>query len=225
MTTGTQALLVHSPLVGPSSMAFLGEALVAHGWSSTVPDLRAGVSTVDAFLELAAGCSPGPGVVLVGHSRAGAFLPALAALTGAAGSMFVDAVVPEDDGPSSPPTGLLDFVDQLPLTDGRLPPWHQWWPAEVLEEGIPDPVQRAAVVADIPAVPRAFYDASVPVPTGWRSQPCAYLHLCEAYDEDADRAAGWGWPMARFDGGHLDVVNTADLVAAEVVRLAARLGL
>ncbi|MCU1368654.1 MAG: hypothetical protein JWL72_2635 [Ilumatobacteraceae bacterium] len=221
----TRALLVHSPLVGPSTMAFLGEALVAQGWSTTVPDLRSGVTTVDAFLELAAASSPGPGVVLVGHSRAGAFLPALAALTGAVGSVFVDAVVPNGDESTSPPIRSLGFVDRLPLTDGRLPPWHEWWPAEVIEEGIPDPAQRGAVVADIPAVPRAFYDTAVQVPQGWWSRPCAYLQLCEAYDEDADRATGWGWPMARLDGGHLDVVNTADLVAAEVVRLVARLGL
>lgn len=221
----TEALLVHSPLVGPSTMRFLGDALAANGWSTTVPDLRPGLATVDGFLALAAARSPGPGVVLVGHSRAGAFLPALAVLTGAAGSVFLDAVVPEGDQSTSPTIRSLAFVDQLPLTDGRLPPWYEWWPKDVIEEGIPDPAHRSAVVADMPSVPRAFYDMPVSVPHGWSSRPCAYLQLSEAYDEDADRAAGWNWPVARLHGGHLDVVNSADLVAAEVVRLAARLGI
>lgn len=187
-----------------------------------MPDARAATTSPERFRRsVAAGLA---GVdVLVGHSGAGAFLPILATDAGARAVVFVDAIVPAPDGPFVVAPGLVELLDALPVVDGRLAPWHEWWPAAVLAAMVPDEAVRRELTAEIPRVPRSFYDEPVPTPVAWHARPAAFLRLSAAYDEEASRAEGWGWPVTRLDGQHLDVCTRPSLVAEHVHDLVRRL--
>jgi quercetin dioxygenase-like cupin family protein len=220
-------LLVHSPLVGPATLAPLGAALAADGDVVALADLG-GIGDVPppgwrfAVERAAAAAEVTPGsvnAVVVAHSAAGALAPAVAEAVGAEALVLVDAVVPPPRGEHVPGGRFRSFLDTLPLTDGRLPPWHEWFPAE-LEQLLPDPEQRAVVLAEVPRLPLERVLEAVPVPDGWASVPAAYLQLSPAYDDAAAEALQRGWPLGRLHGNHLSTATDSTAVASAVRRLA-----
>ena len=217
-----QALLVHSPLVGPSSMRRLADELAEFGWDVTAPDLRGGITSPDDFTHLATSAATEVDVdVVIAHSGAGALLAVIANDVRAA-AIYVDAIVPGPTG-HSPSAGFLALLDDLSVQAGLLPPWHEWWPASTMERLLPDPAERETLTRDVPRVPRSFYDHAVPLPDEWWTAPAAYLQLSPAYDEDRARAESYGWPTASLDGQHLDLVTRPAEVAALVRELVDRL--
>jgi hypothetical protein len=158
--------------------------------------------------------------VLAGHSGAGVFLPVVAAATGATLVVFIDAVLPAaDTSMFEPPADFTTFLDALVDDDGRLAPWHRWWPAGTMEELVSDPTLRARIEDETPRVPRSFYDEPVPLPNGWTRRRGGFLHLSGAYEDDAARATSYGWPVRTLDGRHLDLATRPDEVASLVVDL------
>lgn len=214
-------LVVHSPLVGPATTRPLAAALRARGRSAHAPDLRRHATSPASFGEglhaALADVAPEPVEVVIGHSGAGPFLPALADAPvpggGLATIVYLDAVVPEDGPVFRPSPGLLEILDRLPIEDGRLPPWPAWWPPEVFADLVPDPSTRAQIAAESPHLPRSFYDASIPLPARWVTTPSAYIQLSPAYDVDRQRAVALSWPTIVHSGGHLDLATRPDLVA------------
>ncbi len=81
--------------------------------------------------------------------------------------------------------------------DGRLRRWLEWWPDVVVSELVPDMNERAALLDDMPSLPRSFYDESVPVPDGWTDRRCAYLKLSDAYEAEFADAGRRGWRQRR----------------------------
>jgi hypothetical protein len=144
-----EALLVHSPLVGPSTMAPLAAALEATGWTTTVPDLRDALDSPARYALRAAERSHSVDVV-IGHSGAGTVLPAVADRAAAVATVFVDAIVPELCDVFTPSEWFIALLDDVPTADGLLAPWHQWWPEETLARLLPDESLRQQVVAEIP---------------------------------------------------------------------------
>jgi len=142
-------LIIHSPLVGPSTVAPLAETLEARSWTTHVPDLRAAVASAARFGRAVASAANSVDVV-IGHSGAGAFLPGAAAAAGGATAVFIDAVVPPALSPFSPSPQLSQLLDTLVVVDGVLPPWHEWWPTAVLAELVPDAELRGRITAEIP---------------------------------------------------------------------------
>jgi hypothetical protein len=211
-------LAVHSPLVGPSTVRPLADALDAVGWSTTVPDLRDAVSSPEAYID-AVGRAVDSVDVVIGHSGAGAILPVVAANTTASATVFIDALVPDTSDVFMPSGRFVELLDSLPVSEGLLPPWHEWWPTETLEQVLPDDSLRRLVVSEIPRVPRSFYDQSVPLPEAWWTRPAAYLQLSPAYDDDRIRAERWGWPTCQLMGHHLDLVSRPDAIARIVTDL------
>ena len=216
---GIDVLAVHSPLVGPSTIRPLAGALDAVGWSTTVPDLRDALSSPEAYVD-AVGRAVESADVVIGHSGAGAILPIVAANTTASATVFIDALVPDTADDFMPSGRFIELLDSLPVSGGLLPPWHEWWPAETLEQVLPDESLRRLVVSEIPRVPRSFYDQPVPLPEGWWTRPTAYLQLSPAYDDDRIRAERWGWPTCQLIGHHLDLVSRPDAIARIVTELA-----
>ena len=99
----TTLLFVPSPVVGPSTWTYTAEALREKGFGCVVPDLTA-VATMDQpyypkyATAAAASVDDETGqVVVIGHSAAGALLPAIAEAVGkrARGAVFVDAMLPQ----------------------------------------------------------------------------------------------------------------------------------
>jgi len=81
--------------------------------------------------------------------------------------LFVDARASR----SSPPdASRADPAAGLPARQGdrgAVPPWTEWWEEDV-SPLFPDAATRAAVTAEEPRLPFAYYEQSVPVPTGRR---------------------------------------------------------
>jgi hypothetical protein len=209
-------VLLHSPLVGPATMAPLAVQLRAREWDVDVPDLRAATGSSADFRAAAVEATP-RGAVVVGFSGAGSFLSSL--VERAVLTIYLDALVPGSDATTSPSGGFLEFIDSLPRDGDLLPPWHEWFPTE-FGGAVPDDALRASIAADIPRLRRSFYDGTVPLPDGWWSRPAAYVQLSPAYEDHRARAAGYGWPVRRNNGGHLDLVTRPELVGHLVGELA-----
>jgi hypothetical protein len=205
-------LFVHSPLVGPSSCAPLGERAMAQEYAIAVPDLTrvadAEPPRWEAFVAAAAEAGLGlePPIAVIGHSGAGVFLPEIGRRLGArmGALVFVDAVVPPRHGTHHTSDAMARFLDQQ-TTDGMLRRWLEWWPPETVGEILPDPNDRVSIAADLPVLPRSFYDEDVPVPDGWSDRKCAYLRLSAAYDAEYKDASHRGWARMSIDGTHLSI--------------------
>jgi pimeloyl-ACP methyl ester carboxylesterase len=203
---GPVFVLVHSPLLGPTSWSPFASALEARDREALVPPLlgiaEAPASSwregVKAARSAAAGIARP--VVLVGHSGAGPLLPSIAGglASEVAALIFVDASVPPASG--SAPLVPAGFMDQLraTATDGVLPPWSSWFGEGAMRELVPDGALREVLELEMPRMPLAYFEESVPVPERWTERPCAFLLLTEAYGESAADARARGWPVAEI---------------------------
>jgi hypothetical protein len=209
-------VLVHSPVLGPSSWRWVARELGERGRSAVVPALLgAADATWPTWHEVCRAVSAASphrnAVVLVGHSAAGTLLPAIAeSFEGdVAGLVFVDAFLP----PSGGAAGLVpaEFIDRLRAlaTDDVLPPWSTWFGQAAMRDLVPDDARRAEVEADMPRAPLSSLLAPVPIPERWERYPCAYVLLSvQPYATSAAAARARGWPVAEIaDGKHLDSVR------------------
>lgn len=226
-------VLVHSPSVGPLTWTPVADRLRARGYDAIVPSLL-GVADADppfwphvlgevnaATGALDVDCP----VVLVAHSNAGLFVPLLVthAVRPVQGCVFVDAALPAlADSTPVVPAELLDVLRGMER-DGRLPPWTDWWDEADVAPLFPDPQTRAAVSAEQPRLPLAYYDRAVPVPAGWDAVPCGYLVFGPPYDELAAEAGQRGWPVEEIAGQHLHTIVDPDGVAERLIDMSHRL--
>lgn len=197
-------VLVHSPLVGPTTWAPVTRELERRGRVAVVPSLL-GVAEasepqwrhVPDAVRTATSHLP-QRIVLVGHSGAGLLLPVIADASDneVAATVFVDSFLP-------PPTGRLElgpptFMNQLRAmaTGGVLPRWSDWFGADAMRRLVPDARLRADLEAEMPCLPLSYFRATVPVPDDWPNRPCGYLLLSAvAYGESAAQARAYGWPV------------------------------
>jgi hypothetical protein len=212
-------LLVHSPVVGPTTWAGAAQALQHNGFQCVVPDLTTVVSAGPPFHQrLAAAAAQGVGdgrsVVVIAHSAAGPLLPAIAeAVVGPVRAVFVDAQLPHpglswfDTAPPLLSEQLRSMADR-----GVLPPWNDWFPPGAIEELVSDVARRRKFVAEIPRLPLAYFEEPAPV-TRRLGRRWAYLRLSAAYDDAADEAEQRGWWVARRDWDHLRMLTDPDAVA------------
>lgn len=222
----TGILFVHSPLVGPSTWSATARLLAGRGFDVSVPDLtvvaQAPPPMWRAFVAGASdGADPLTGeVAIVGHSGAGVFLPAIAGRVGrrVVSLVFVDAVIPPASGVHETPPTMRSLLDAQ-TADGHLRRWLEWWPDDVVRELVPDVGVRAALLDDMPSLPRAFYDEAVPVPDGWTDRRCAYLKLSSAYDAEFAEAGERGWERVELDADHLAIRTRPDRVVDALVPL------
>ncbi len=219
-------VLVHSPVVGPSTWRWVAEALRKAGHEVIVPDLVAAAATGDParFAEAAveAAQSEEP-VVLAGHSGAGPLLPVIAAGLPALPHLmvFVDAGLPPSEGVFTAGGDFLPKLQEL-APDGILPRWSLWWGEDVLEAIVPDQDRRRQIEAELPEVPLRFYQTPIALPARWCDNSAAYILLSEGYRPDADRASDLGWPVHERPGEHLDIANHGHAIADILLGLAAR---
>lgn len=218
---------MHSPLVGPATMAGLAQHLRLAGARVDVADLRPGVDDAEPSWRAVTQCvdaEPGAIDVLVVHSGAGPLAPILAHRLQPAAVAYIDAVVPGLGTEHHPSAESAEFLDRLPVVDGRLPPWHEWWEPKVMSELVPDPTLRATITAETRALPRALCTLPIPLPDKWPSGACHYLQLSPAYAEHRARAIAYGWPTAAIEVGHLGLVTHPAEIAAWLLDLPRRGG-
>jgi Alpha/beta hydrolase family len=212
-------LLVHSPVVGPTTWSPAADVLRGNGFRCVVPDLTSvatsGPPYYSKFSAAAADAIDDDPVVLIGHSAAGALLPSIAEIVSdALAAVFVDAHLPHP-GLSWLDTAPPPLRDQLlaMARDGVLPPWHEWFPPGAIDELLPDPVLRRTVSAEIPRLPLAYFEERAPLARKWDTLRCAYLRISAASDDAADEAERLGWWVARRDWDHLRMLTAPDAVA------------
>ena len=217
-------VLVHSPLVGPSTWATVSDELRRRGFETVVPSINSKGHETPYWqqhaMDVARAVAQVPSntrLVLVGHSGAGPLLPAIRQRVShaVAGYVFVDAGIPAnglsrlDLMALESPQVAEQFRDSL-QSGARFPTWSD----DDLREVIPDERLRAQVVDDLRPQPLAFFDEPIPVFDGWPDAPCAYIQFVSAYEVFADRARNEGWDVQRIEGGHfhmlVDPVGVSD---------------
>jgi hypothetical protein len=195
------------------------------GFDCVVPDLTGVASTgppyYPKYAEAAAIVADDP-VVLVGHSAAGALLPAIADVIGdrTVGAVFVDAMLPQPGRSwfDTAPAGVEAQLRGLAV-DGVLPPYPEWFPPGALADSVPDPEQRRRLIAEIPGMPLAYFDEPAPAARFADDVACAFVRLGAPFDAAADKAQRLGWWVARRDWDHLRILSDPEAVA-EVIALA-----
>ena len=211
----THFVLVHSPLVGPETWSLVAEALRRLGQAALVPALPLATAPgrpywaqhAQAVAEQA-GHLAGERVVLVGHSGAGALLPAIRQALGRAvqGYVFVDAGLPAG-GQSrleSFGQGAEEFRAHL-AAGGRFPDWTD----EDLRPLVPDDALRASLVAGLRPQPLAYWEEPLPVVPTWPDAPCGYALFSDVYADAATQAQRLGWPLHHMPGGHFHMLVDA----------------
>jgi pimeloyl-ACP methyl ester carboxylesterase len=215
-------ILVHSPFLGPATWQSTARALNGKGRRVHVPSLLAVAQSpppywpagVDPIIQSAAD-EP---VVLVPHSNAGLYVPAVVEALGeqVRGVVFIDAALPGAGHHTTPA-----FLRKLATVDGLLPPWTAWWDETDVAALFPDAYVRAEVESEQPRMPLAYYDHLPPTPREWTAPPSAYIWFGEPYDKGAAQAGLRGWPTAHLPGSHLHMLNDQEAVAAAVLQMAA----
>lgn len=215
-------MLLHPPLLSAAVWRRLGPLLSESGHTVATPDLRPD-RALDWWRfarDAAVAAAPRADAVLA-HSGAGVLAPVvLDALPAASAVVLIDAVLPSAGASTRVTPAMREAVRDLAV-NGVLPPWTSWWDEATLRDLVPDRGDRAALVAEAPRLPEAFYDVDVPAPHGWEPAVRGYLQLSPAYGDVADRARSRGWPTLSLPGRHLDLLSDPRPVARAVLALLA----
>jgi len=218
--------LIHSPLMGPLTWTRLAAVLGARGVAAVLPELRDDPADRRPFWQQQAAAAAadlqrqaaGQPLVLVGHSGAGALLPAIRQALGrpAAGYLLVDAGWPLPGQTRLETFGAEAASFRAFLAGGGHFP--NWTRAD-LQEIVPDPAWAARLTAD--QRPRAlpFWEEPIPVFAGWPDAPGAYLLFSEPYRASASLARAAGWPVRELPAGHFHMLVEPDAVAEALLEL------
>ena len=218
------AVVLPSPLLGFATYEPLVTELTGlAGWRAGMAALPADPSDPRDVLAAFARATERADVV-VAHSNAGYYLPALSARTDAP-IIAMDAALPRGQERETPlaPTQFADFLAGLPQPGGRLPPWPEWWPAAQVEPLFPTPDWFERVLAEAPRLRPSYFEGRLPVPVGWAAGRRAFLAFGDTYAAELAFATAAGWQVARLDGGHLEHVAHPSRVAHSLAHLASRL--
>ncbi len=204
----------------------LAAELERHAFVVTVarPPVSADPDAVlEAYAEAIGEARDRPDAVVVAHSNAGAYVPALAARGIVPAAVLLDAILPAGGSMRVVPKAFARELSAR-ADDGLLPPWTEWWPREDVRALFPDEAAYAAVRAATPRLPAAYLSRRVDGPASWPpAVPGAFLSFGDAYADDRARALARGWPTARLELGHLGMLEDPRAVARELVALVARL--
>ena len=217
-------VLVHSPLVGPSTWALVSDELRRRGHDTSVPELASPTHApfwpqhVDSVVGVLADLPTAERVVLVGHSGAGPLLPAIGRAAGGpvAAYIFADAGLPTGGESRMNIGGFADYLRDLYSRGERFPNWSE----PDLRDIVPDPALRARLIAELRPQPLAFWEEPLPVIENWPDAPGAYLHFTPTYDGDAQQACRLGWPYRHLAGDHFHMLVDPTAVTDALLDLA-----
>ena len=161
--------------------------------------------------------------VLVAHSNAGYLAPVVSASVGGPPVLFMDAALPPAEGTTRlAPPDFLETLRGLAGSDGRLPPWTRWWPADQMAEVLPG-AWFGRVDSAAPRLPLTYFETEILTPEDWATRPCAYLAFGTTYAGEVAFARDRGWPVVELIGHHLWHLQRADEVVEVLERLLIRL--
>jgi hypothetical protein len=234
---GNIYVLVHSPLVGPSTWSRVAAEMQARGMQVLIPTLEDSVSSKDPFWKqhadsversIHAHIHDTP-VVLVAHSGAGPLLPAIreSIRNPVRAYVFVDAGIPRhgatrlDLMKSEDPEWAAEFASYLDQ-GGQFPNWS----FDDLQEVIPDEIFRRKMVSEIRPRGVSFFAEPIPVFAGWPNAPCTFIRFSAPYDSTAAQARAADWLVHDLDAGHFHmlvspvavtdmIINSVNLVSSQ----------
>ncbi|MEU4620408.1 alpha/beta hydrolase [Actinoplanes sp. NPDC023801] len=216
-------VLMHSPSVGPATWAPIARRLPGSIVPSLLHVADAGPPFWPAVAQTVAeainGLPDDAEVVLVAHSNAGLFVPAVVERVDRTikALVFADAAVPARRGRTavvSPEN--LRLLEGLVEADGRLPQWTRWFSDAEVDPMFPDPATRRIVEAEQPRLPLSYYQQEIPAAPGWDERPCGYLLFGPPYEQIARDC---GWPVEHTPGRHLHQLVDPDTVTEAIRKL------
>lgn len=222
-------ILIHSPLVGPSTWQLVAKELQAHGHDVFVPTLTDDPQSSLPFCQQHAAAlaqdlahlPPDCPLILVAHSGAGPILPLLrsALPQPIAAYIFVDAGIPRHNASRLDLIRLQEqpWVDQFHqklLDGGRFPTWQ----TTDLQEIIPDESLRQKTVEEINPRSLPFFAEPIPVFPNWPDAPCIYIKFSAGYTWDFQHALKAQWAVDEVDAGHFHMLVDPQMVAALLVK-------
>ncbi|MCW4464861.1 hypothetical protein OK351_04985 [Glutamicibacter sp. MNS18] len=222
MATST-ILLLGSVFLSEQSMVPLAHRLGDLGYRTDVCARPNGASADLVLQRYRESLSAEGPQVLLAHSNAGLYLPALLAGSTQTSAVFMDCIVPAFTG-GQLPTVPADLGKDLSAraVNGLLPPWTSWWPAAAIRDLVTEEAEYQELLEQTPQVPEAYLHERLRVPRAWHLDvPAGYLLLSPGYQAELDRARDAGWPTAELSLGHLGMLRDPALVAQEVSRLIA----
>ena len=199
--------MIHSPLVGPSSLTPTANALKELGVQCGVPLAFETGENIPRWRDWSAklidGLTPTDRPVIVGHSMGGLLAARLASELEAIGVICLDANMPPELGP----TPTVDpefhaFVKTLPLDNGLLPPWHKWWPRDVFEGTNISPALKADILDEIPRLRLEWFADHFDMPS-WAETKRGYLRTSPVFANEAKMAEERGWTVIKLKGTHM----------------------
>jgi hypothetical protein len=221
-------LLLHSPLVGPTTWKWVSEELRGMGHEAKIliiPPLATFRGWEEVVENVIVQVTDEDDAIFVAHSGAGPLLPTIVDRSKSRGStmVFVDAGLPASaaDTPLMPESLLKELT--IVAEDGLLPPWSEWFEPGVMALLIPDSNKRKLIEDELPRIPVVYFNGLVPPIRVWPADRNAYVLLSDGYVDDADEARRRGWPVIELLGGHLDLITKAPEVALALVQASASL--
>jgi pimeloyl-ACP methyl ester carboxylesterase len=215
-----QFILIHSPLVGPSSVMATARALGTLGFAAHVltPDALPGNTTWHDWPQRLMEALPEmDDPILVGHSAGGLLAAYLAGSLNAKSFICLDAMMPPEHGVTPPvEPDFLKFVHSLPTEEGLLPIWTDWWEGDLLAEAPMTPSLKATFLAELPRLPVSWFEDSFNMPN-WSCAKRAFIQTSPVFRDEATRAEERGWPVIRLKGTHLHPALAPEETAAALV--------
>jgi len=222
-------ILIHSPLVGPSTLTPTADALTELGMRCHVPSpinkgdelprWRDWTSTLIDELPMT------NHAVIVGHSMGGLLAARLASELAAAGVVCLDANIPPETGytPTVDPA-FHEFVKSLPHDDGLLPPWQDWWPVDAFGEAHISPELKLRILNEIPRLQLGWFDDAFDMPN-WADTKKAFLRTSPIFIEEANKASALGWSVVKLRGTHMHPTIQPDETAEAIILCCQQMGL
>lgn len=198
-------VLIHSPLVGNYTWQPVATLLREQGHTAIVPDLQdqpddqrpywqQEVENLEIIVD-----EP----IIIGHSAAGALLPAIGQKLNAQALVFVDAVLLFE-----PLTRLellhredkefgTNFEKHL-KSGGKFPEWT----VEQLQSLIPDDEICQQLVADLRPRGLDFFTEKIEIPPNWEQTRTGYIQLSDSYHSYAQQARDHQWHVTQQSSHH-----------------------
>ena len=211
-----------SCLLGPATWDPVAHHLRTLGWNVVIaPDEGFTPSTPEeAAIAYAAAVPSGHRAILVPHSNAGKFIPALIASRNISSVVYVDAVIPVESGTQRlVPAALVAALESITNESGMVPPWTTWFDEADVAPLFPDPATRSHIEAKQPTLPTGFLLGQLAIKAGWTATPSAYLAFGRTYAEEQSRAEAQGWPVVTLNGRHLHMLIDPERVASAIIAL------
>jgi hypothetical protein len=215
--------LLPSPFLGGAVWAPVAAVLNEQGWQATAVQFHGAApanagAALDAYLKA---LPPGEEYVLVPHSNAGLYVPALTEHRNVAAVVFVDAALPPANGGEIPilPPEFLEIIAAKADGQRLLPVWTEWWDEADVSSLFPDRSTRAVVEQQQRRLPLSYVEDVVNVRANWADRPCAYIAFGEGYAAETAAARQLGWPVRVLDGEHLAMLAQPQAVGGAIAAL------